>query len=453
MIVRGGTVKRSTPLATDEGVRNPDNVIVDFFNEELVDLMFEDLSIPASKLIGSGNMAIGEISTGNTTTTPLGIGGVFTGVAEENEFSSVIVGLKTNQNGTLELQFSQDGTNWDSSLTYSITANIYEIHKLEKGFRYFRAIVTNTSGSPQTYLRMITVYGQFSALTAPLTLPISDDSDAILTKSVLVGKTSQDNYLNVGANEGGSLLTSKFLLEVSLGNIENYELEDIFGYNPDINIGTTPEDVWFNGGIYTGFPTNTPETVDVLSSSANDTAAGTGARTVRIFGLKTNTSEEYESEDIILNGTTPVTSVDVWYRVNKIVVLTAGSSEENEGNITVRQTTTTANVFAVAPVGANNSLLCVYTVPYNKTGALLGLSCKMARNNGSAGSAEGSLRVREVGGVFNSNAFFEITDSSSHTSLPDSVIILEALSDVKISIESVSDNGTSVSGELTILLN
>lgn len=168
-----------------------------------------------------------------------------------------------------------------------------------------------------------------------------------------------------------------------------------FGRNPDIDSG--PEDVWENGDDYTGQPDSfTPETVDVFSSSADDAAAGTGARTIRIYGLKSSTSTEYETEDITLNGVTAVTSTNTWWRVN------------NAGTITVRSTTTTANVFSVMAAGYNQSQIAAYTVPAGHSILLKRFRIGITRANGSAGSCTATLRARESGGVYRSVKAFDI---------------------------------------------
>ena len=60
----------------------------------------------------------GLISTINSSTTLLTAGSTFTGVGELNGLSDVMINIKTDQNGTFYIEFSVDGTNWDSSLTF-----------------------------------------------------------------------------------------------------------------------------------------------------------------------------------------------------------------------------------------------------------------------------------------------------------------------------------------------
>lgn len=68
------------------------------------------------------------------------------------------------------------------------------------------------------------------------------------------------------------------------------------------------------------------------STSANDTAAGTGARTIRLTYL--TATFELKTEIVVLNGTTAVATAngDIAY-VESIVVLTAGSAGGNVGTI------------------------------------------------------------------------------------------------------------------------
>lgn len=47
----------------------------------------------------------------NSSTTALNSGASFTGTGEQNNASEVLVSLKTDQNGTLYIEFSVDGSN------------------------------------------------------------------------------------------------------------------------------------------------------------------------------------------------------------------------------------------------------------------------------------------------------------------------------------------------------
>lgn len=119
----------------------------------------------------------------NTSTTPLNDGQTFTGQWELNSEPQVMCSMITDQSGTLYFDFSNDGTNADSTFPssgFSVSAGIHEFHTAVKGPRYFRVRFVNNSGSNQTYLRLYVYYGRnFVPANAPLNQSISLDSDAI----------------------------------------------------------------------------------------------------------------------------------------------------------------------------------------------------------------------------------------------------------------------------------
>lgn len=94
-----------------------------------------------------------------------------------------------------------------------------------------------------------------------------------------------------------------FFLELSKGNIPGHTARNIIGRNPAV--GTVIQDLWDPGGVLT-YPT-TGEQWEISSNNANDTSAGTGARTVLIRYLDDNHIRQ--SETLTLNGFTVVTTV------------------------------------------------------------------------------------------------------------------------------------------------
>lgn len=238
------------------------------------------------------------------------------------------------------------------------------------------------------------------------------------------------------------------------GKIAKQRIWSIFGENRDIDIATVPEDVWASGGVYSGFPTGTAETLEVLSASANDAAAGTGARTVKISGLLDANFVEIDPITVTLNGTTPVlVSATTMKRCSKIEVLTAGSGGSNAGIITVRHTTTTGNIFAAVPVGANISSGCVYTVPSGKTLYVSRVFAQLARASGAAGSAGITIRTRKINEVFQAVRDPEITSSQSFELYdPNYFLELPAKTDIKVSVDSMSDDNSIVYSEMSGVL-
>ncbi len=155
---------------------------------------------------------------------------------------------------------------------------------------------------------------------------------------------------------------------------------DASGFSSELVVGRTTNldrnkdtDIW-DGAIDKANNIFVPPTAarvhDIASSSANDSSTGTGMRTLRIYGLDANWLEV--TEDITLNGTTNVSTVNSYVRINKMKGLTWGSSLENEGDITATAQvdgTVTARINNVDG-GYNQTLSSLYSVPSNKVGLI-----------------------------------------------------------------------------------
>lgn len=108
--------------------------------------------------------------------------------------------------------------------------------------------------------------------------------------------------------------------------------QNIIGYNPSVS--TTASTLW-SGGATSYVQLTAGAAMEVVSASANDAAAGTGARTIRVQGLDGNYVPF--SETITMNGVTAVPLVNTSaIAINKVTVLTAGSGLVNAGKIDVR---------------------------------------------------------------------------------------------------------------------
>lgn len=178
--------------------------------------------------------------------------------------------------------------------------------------------------------------------------------------------------------------TEPFGLQVARGQIPNHQSIQIFGYNADVD--QTEESVWPDGGTVP-HPT-VASVLKISSTSASDTSAGTGAKTVFISGLDGNYN--VMSETVILNGQTEVNTVKSYLYVNEFYVLTVGTDGHNVGTINAGTGTVTAGVPAVlydliAPA-FNNRTTAHYCVPVGYTGY-------MVEGKFSAGQASGTTAV------------------------------------------------------------
>lgn len=156
-----------------------------------------------------------------------------------------------------------------------------------------------------------------------------------------------------------------FELQVSRGQIAYHETIFKFGFNPDVDDAL--ETVWAEGGLYSYLSAAT--VLKVSSSSTNDTSAGTGARTVELFGLDANYDEI--SETVTLSGQTAVNTTQSFLRIYRMVVRSAGTGGTNAGVIYAGTGTVTtgvpANKYATIAIGDGQTLMALWTVPRGYT--------------------------------------------------------------------------------------
>jgi hypothetical protein len=145
-----------------------------------------------------------------------------------------------------------------------------------------------------------------------------------------------------------------FDLQVARGQIMGHDHIDLFGYSTVVGstaMGPLWEGLTGSGGNYP-FPASAAQ-IDVVSSSVSDTAV-----TMLISGLDANFAPITES--VAINGTTTVTTVQSFLRINSVVT-TAGNAV---GNVTF---TSGATVIAKVNAGVGQTQMSVYTVPAGYT--------------------------------------------------------------------------------------
>ena len=379
--------------------------------------------------VQSGQAGVPRLDDANTTTTALSGAATYTGGwTDISAYTYVTVAAKADVAGTLYMEFTNDATEStaDSSLPYDVAAGINEVHTLKRTRRYYRTRYLNGS-SAQSSFEISTFLDQSSGLlVAPLNLSLGQDADALAVRSI----------------EG--------IQDIAEGKRAGYSIVNKFGRNQDIDSGSVPEDVWEGGSSYTGFPTGSAELVTAVSDDSNDTSAGSGARTIRIYGLDANGAEQ--NEVITLNGTSLVDSVNTYTRVNRVIVLTSGSSNQafNAGAISIAHKTTTANIFASVPIGTNQSQIAAYTIPAGKTGYLRNLSVEMKRSNSA--NVDGALWVREDGASPTLKRIFSVSQTSALKDVIVGGLPLPALTDIAVRITAASTTNIGVTANFDIVL-
>jgi hypothetical protein len=216
--------------------------------------------------------------------------------------------------------------------------------------------------------------------------------------------------------------------------------------NPDVDTGTIPETIWSAGGLYT-FPAAAAATT-IVSGSANDAAAGTGARTVLVEGLLAG--YVFNSETVTLNGMTPVALASNYLRINKMTVMTAGTGQTNAGAIDCQIGGTTANYISVGKSISQNGF---YTVPANYQKALL---TYLFLNTAASGTGNSDMELilyyngvkitkQEYGIDLAGSSFVE---RDMHTR----PMVLEPTTDIIVNVTTTSVNNIKTNGVWTFTL-
>lgn len=165
----------------------------------------------------------------------------------------------------------------------------------------------------------------------------------------------------------------EFLIEVAKGNVTGHSLVNKFGFDGAVTSTLNPV---ADAQVYQT-PT-TAQSLEIVSSDANDTSAGTGARTVEIQGLDANFN--LQTQTVSMNGTTAAAITGTWMRVFRAKVTESGtyatqSAGSHAGTLTIRVASAGATWATIGlttasfPMGQTE--IGAYTIPAGKTGYLL----------------------------------------------------------------------------------
>jgi len=229
-------------------------------------------------------------------------------------------------------------------------------------------------------------------------------------------------------------------LPILQGEVQGQAGSTVFGSNTAIDTGTVPETVWSDSGLYP-WQAATPFSLEILSSSANDTSAGTGARTVTVVGLDANWA--VQTQVVSMNGTSVVALTGTWLRVNSCVVTTTGSGGTNAGNITLRLASAGAKQALIA-TGAGAAAMAIYTVPAGQTAYL-----RSWRATGSSVATVGIFARDNTGTAGFQLRDQVITPGQSSYGIP---LVFTQKTDIDVRATAVASNGSTVAATLDLII-
>jgi hypothetical protein len=163
-------------------------------------------------------------------------------------------------------------------------------------------------------------------------------------------------------------------------------------YGRSTNVDATATDIWDLTATQPIWLAPTAARIHaIVSSSGDDTLAGVGAKTVRIFGLVSWNKKEVW-EDIEMAGATPVNTINSYVIIHRMKVLTWGTSGPNAGIIkatAASDSTITAQILA----GAGQTQMAIYGIPSIQKLLLEQLYADMNKAGGLTPLADMSLQV------------------------------------------------------------
>lgn len=157
-----------------------------------------------------------------------------------------------------------------------------------------------------------------------------------------------------------------YLTAVGLGKIAGHSRLRTFGQRQSLSTAATGDDVWEGTATTIPRPAAAGEQMTIVSTSVNDTAGGTGVRSVDIHYLDSSGNPQVEIKT--LNGTTPVNTVATNIRfINAFHAETNGTGGVADGTISIYRTGDATRIYSVITPGGNRALTCAMMVPAGKT--------------------------------------------------------------------------------------
>lgn len=193
---------------------------------------------------------------------------------------------------------------------------------------------------------------------------------------------------------GEQYVQRDLFLEISRGTIPQFQTVNKFGRAVS-GVQTSDTDIWDRADatptqqIWTA-PT-VARTHQIVSTSTNDASAGTGARTIKIFGLTDWNSKEV-SETFTMNGTTNVPTANKYVIIHRMQVLTKGGTSTNVGTITATADDDGSVTAAILP-SSGQTQMAIYGIPSIQKAYITDLQGSINKSSGSTATINFSLKV------------------------------------------------------------
>jgi hypothetical protein len=261
--------------------------------------------------------------------------------ASPGTYTEVVVDVRAFDKASLELREPDGGSTWSTA---------------------FFSVQRSITGRPEDAVSMSPALSMDAAQSRQWSVDVADAAFLHLALDIAEGGALELDLYVYGAG-----LAPPFDVAVIRSPVESVlrgSHVHKFGYNPSLS--TTIEEIWTGSTAYTWL--SAAQTISIVSTSANDTAAGTRARELTVQGL--DATGALQTIAYALNGTTPVVSTETWLRVFRYWVSKHGTyyvsgqtNMANDGAITINGTGAGTPLIGHIAVLSGQSEQAIYTVP------------------------------------------------------------------------------------------
>jgi len=263
------------------------------------------------------------------------------------------------------------------------------------------------------------------------------------------------NNLPVSSTRGGQavdITSPEFHASAAAGLIPGATVQLMAGHASGLTTAVTavaPVTICDQGTLYPFLAA--AATLQIVSTSALDTAAGTGLRTVLVKGLDAGFNPI--SETLTLNGVTPVNTVNQYLRVNKVQGITAGTGTTNAGIVTL-SLVGGGSPQAVIPAGIGEAQAAVFTVPTGFVALLTGVQYSINGSATAAAYGEAAVAFRANGNTCTiTGVRASLTSGFPYSQLVGiNTIRHSAGTDFSLRMIQVGQAATEISGSFTMML-
>lgn len=229
-----------------------------------------------------------------------------------------------------------------------------------------------------------------------------------------------------------------FTTSCSLNLMANTDCLALSSNNPDVDDSGSREDIWEGGGLLPYL--TTAQTLDIVSTHANDTLGGSGLNTLFVSCI--NDTGFVATEILNMNGTTPVETSIECFRPRFMAGVFGGDSEENAGTITATSSSSADLQMQMNPRDglSKNSH---FTVPTGQIATIKAIYFGATKTGGQSPIVQVKGKAR----FFGTNIWVQTFDFKLDTSVSDVFTLIQPISnelvartDYRLEVTSSTDN-------------